>query len=65
MNWKVKYTDIETMLARRPFFKHTVVVSANSRKEAIEKVMNYHGNNPKYSRFSASRTEEKACCLIC
>lgn len=57
--WKVKYTDIFTMQARRPFFKHSANVQANSRKEAIQ-IIAEHWPAPKYRVNSASPTNEQA-----
>lgn len=61
--WKVRYIDVDTMLARRPFWKHTAYVEAESRKAAIEKV-SLRWREPKYQVKSASVAEGKQADLF-
>lgn len=51
--WSVKYTDVERMKMRYPFFKCVTVVEAYTKKEALEIASNKFPR-PKYEIKSAS-----------
>jgi hypothetical protein len=62
-NWSVRYTDLRDKAARRPFYNRRVVVTAATRREAIDKVKAIFGP-PAYGEFSATPTAEKANPLL-
>ena len=51
--WKVKYVDLETRQARRPFYNISVTVMAESRLAAIDRVKE-NFPPPKYGEYRAS-----------
>ena len=56
--WKVTYEDIQCKMWRRPFWRHRTVVTAVSRKDAIEQVQCMFGP-PLYGNFRASKADRK------
>jgi len=52
--WKVRFEDIQAKMSRYPFWRQSTVVTAVSRRDAIEQVMAMFGP-PKYGHFRASK----------
>lgn len=52
--WNVKYERIDDRQARHPFFKWSMQVEAETRKEAMETARARVGYPEKYDRWSAS-----------
>lgn len=57
-DWKVSFEDLELKRDRRPFFKLSSIVSASSRKEAIEEVRAKF-SPPQYGNYRASKLKNK------
>jgi len=56
--WKVSYEDLRCKRMSRPFFKNQTVVSAESRKGAIEQVSLYMFSPPVYGNYRASKVRD-------
>lgn len=52
--WNVKHQNPLFRESRRPFYKHSNIVRAANRKEAIEKIQNFFSG---HDRFSAGKLQ--------
>jgi len=56
IQWRVRYEDLESKRGKRPFFKLDSVVTALSRKAAIEQVQSM-SPPPQYGNYRASKVK--------
>jgi len=57
MEWKVKYEDLEFKNNHYPFWKCQMIITAETRKEAIEKAQDKVWDLTRHVNFKASKVK--------